>query len=177
MTDSLQILIAQTKAFERRAHEILSRAESAVSRVITLEDSYKKLTGLSIKQDELFRQALRCTEQGLFRAAHVMAWAGFMDFLEEKLTVREMKKLNSVRPKWTYASIDELREYVPEYQIIEACKDAGLCRKNETKAFQGLLNKRNECAHPSDFYPLLNETLGFISELMQRIENLKPRKI
>lgn len=174
---NLQSLIARTRAFERQAHEILSHAESAVSRVITLEDSYKKLTGLSIKQDELFRQALRCTEHGLFRAAHVMAWAGFMDFIEEKLSTRKMRKLKAARPNWNYTSMEELREYVSEHQIIEACKDVGLCRKNEVKALLGLLNKRNECAHPSEFYPLLNEALGFISELMQRVENLKPRKI
>jgi ribosomal protein S18 len=170
-------ILARTRAFEKEAHEILSRAESAVSRVITLEDSYKKLSGLTIKQDELFRQALRCTEHGLFGAAHVMAWAGFMDFIEEKLSVRKMKKLRSVRPNWNYATMEELREYVSEYQIIETLKDVGLCRKNEVKALLGLLNKRNECAHPTEFYPLLNETLGFISELLQRIETLEPRKL
>jgi ribosomal protein S18 len=174
---TLYSVVKRTRAFERYAHEILSRAESSLSRVITLEDSYKRLTGLSIKQDELFRQALRCTEHGLFRAAHVMAWAGFMDFVEEKLSARKMRKLKSVRPNWNYATMDELREYVSEYQIIDVCKDIGLCRKNEVKALHGLLNKRNECAHPSEFYPLLNETLGFISELMQRIQNLKPRRI
>jgi hypothetical protein len=174
---TLQSVIQRTRAFERQAHEILSHAESAISRVITLEDSYKKLSGLSIKQDELFRQALRCIEHGLYRAAHVMVWAGFMDFIEEKLSIRKMKKLKIARSNWNYASMEELRENVSEYQIIEACKDVKLCRKNEVKALHGLLNKRNECAHPSDFYPLLNETLGFISELMQRVKNLKPRRI
>lgn len=174
---TIQSIIARARAFEKEAHEVLSRAESALSRIITLEDSYKKLSGLSIKQDELFRQALRCTEHGLFRAAHVMAWAGFMDFVEERLSVRKMKKLKSIRPRWNYGTMEELREYVSEYQLIEALKDIGLCRKNEVKALLGLLNKRNECAHPSEFYPLLNETLGFVSELLQRVENLKPRKV
>lgn len=172
----VQIILTRTRAFEKEAHEILSRVESSVSRIISLEESYKKLSGLSIKQDELFRQSLRCTEHGLFRAAHVMAWAGFMDFIEDKLSVRKMKKLRSVRSNWNYTTMEELREYVSEYQLIEALKDVGLCRKNEVKALLGLLNKRNESAHPSEFYPLLNETLGFISELTQRIENIKSRK-
>ena len=175
--DTIKSIISRTKAFEKEAHQILSRAESSPSRVITLEDSYKQLTGLSLKQDELFRESLRCTEASLFRAAHVMAWAGFMDFIQEKLSINSLAKLKSVRPSWTYATMEELRECISEHQIIEACKDVGLCRKNEVKALLGLLNERNECAHPSDFYPLLNETLGFISELLQRIERLKPRTI
>ncbi len=61
--------------------------------------------------------------------------------------------------------------------MIEAARDVGLCRKNEVKALLGLLNKRNECAHPSDFYPGLNHTLGFVSELLQRIERLQPRTL
>jgi len=177
MIGSLKTILVKTRAFEKEANGILSYAESAASRVITIEDSYRKLTGLSLKQDELFRQALRCTEQGLFRAAHVMAWAGLMDFIEEKLSARKMKRLKSARPNWHYSSMEELREYVSEYQIIEACKDVGLCSKNEMKALHGLLNKRNECAHPSEFYPLLNETLGFISEIIRRIENFKARKL
>jgi hypothetical protein len=177
MTDRLKTALAKARGFERQAHAILSYVESASSRVITIEESYRKLTGLTLKQDELFRQSLRCTEQGLFRAAHVMAWAGFMDFIEEKLSKRRMSKLKKARPNWNYPSMEELREYVSEYQIIEACKDVGLCRKNEVKALHGLLNKRNECAHPSEFYPLLNETLGFISELIQRVETLKARKM
>jgi hypothetical protein len=47
--------------------------------------------------------------------------------------------------------------------------------KTQKKALHGLLNKRNECAHPSDFYPELNETLGYISELFQRIMQMQPK--
>ena len=45
------------------------------------------------------------------------------------------------------------------------------------KALHGLLNKRNECVHPSDYYPDVNETLGFISELFTRAETLQKRSI
>ena len=44
------------------------------------------------------------------------------------------------------------------------------------KALHGLLNRRNECAHPSDYFPDLNETLGYLSELFQRIEYLERRR-
>lgn len=42
------------------------------------------------------------------------------------------------------------------------------------KALHGLLNRRNECAHPSEYFPDLNETLGYIGELFKRIKQLQP---
>jgi hypothetical protein len=174
----LRELVLRLQAFQREAHSVLSVHEtSSASRLVQLEKSYKDLGALSLRQDELLRQALRCVESELFRAAHVMAWAGFMDFLEEKLASDGLKRLRGVRPKWKASSVEELRENTGEYQLIEAARDLGLCSKTEMKAFHGLLNKRNECAHPSDHFPLLNETLGYIAEILQRIGRLQPRKL
>lgn len=167
--------LRRVKAFEREAHVVLSVHESAQSRVVLLEDTYRRLGKLSLRQDELLRQALRCVENSLFRAAHVMAWAGFMDFLEEKIASDDLKKLRTIRPSWKAATVEELRENVVEYQLIEAARDLGLCTKTEAKGVQGLLNKRNECAHPSDYFPLLNESLGYLSEILQRMEQMRPR--
>jgi hypothetical protein len=47
--------------------------------------------------------------------------------------------------------------------------------KSERKAFHGLLNRRNECAHPSDFFPDMNQSLGYISEIVSRLEALEKR--
>jgi hypothetical protein len=66
---------------------------------------------------------------------------------------------------------------VSEFQLIEASRDLGLAGKNEMKGLHGLLNKRNECAHPSNYYPGLNDTLGFISEVLMRIKNLQPKSV
>ncbi len=161
--------------FEHEAHLILSVHESAQSRVVVLEDSYSALAVLSLSQDDLFKQALRCVESGLFRAAHVMAWAAFMDFLEDKLASDNLVKVRAARPAWKAGTIDDLREYQSEHQVVEVAQALGICSKNQTKALLGLLNRRNECAHPSDYYPQLNETLGYISELVQRINQLRPK--
>ena len=177
--NELKLLLAKTRAFEKEAHAILATQEASASRVVILSESYEKLTRLSIKQDELFRQALRCVEQELFRAAHVLAWAGFMDFLEEKLASDGLVKLRAAYPAWSAnaATIEELREAVVEFQLIEAAKKLGLCTKTEMKAMHGLLNKRNECAHPSDFYPDMNGSLGYISELLSRIGMLQGKSL
>lgn len=164
----------RVRKFETDAHRIFGKYESSPSRVIELAKTYKDLSGLSIQQDELFRQALRCVESELYRAAHVMAWTGFMDFLEQKIASDRFKELHSTYPAWSkYKTVEDLREYVSEYQIIEAARNIGLCTKSQTKALHGLLNKRNECAHPSKYYPQLNESLGYTSELLQRIGQLQ----
>ncbi len=170
----IHFFVAKAIAFQKEAHQILGGHEESPSRIIHLKKSYEDIGSLSIQQDDLFRQALRCCEHELYRAAHVMAWAAFMDFLEEKISSDGFRKLHAAYPKWRFNTIDDLREGVSEYQLIEATRKIGLCGKNQMKALHGLLNKRNECAHPSGLYPGLNETLGFISELFQRILQLKP---
>ena len=146
--NELKLLLAKVKGFEQEAHALLATHEASGSRVVILEESYDKLTKLTLKQDELFRQALRCVEHKLFRAAHVLAWAGFMDLLEEKLASDGLVKLRAAKTAWKASSVEELRENVVEFQLIEAAKDLGLCTKTEMKALHGMLNKRNECAHP-----------------------------
>lgn len=167
--------ISKTITFENVAHKILSKQESAISRIITIEETYRTLDSLSVKQDDLFKQALSCAENKLYRAAHVMSWAAFVDFIEEYLEKDKFTSIKAVRPKWKIDSIHDLREGYPESQIIDAMKEANEITKNEAKAFHGLLNKRNECAHPSDFNPDLNSTLGYISEILQRLSILLAR--
>lgn len=170
---NLQDVVSRSLQFERDAHRILGTHEAARSRVILLEETYRTLGKLSLKQDDLFRQALRCAESGLYRAAYVMSWAAFMDFLEEILEADGFAKILAARPKWTITSLTDLREHYPESQIIDAMRDANVITRNEWKALQGLLNSRNECAHPSEYYPDLNTTLGYISDLLKRLSLLR----
>jgi len=165
-------IIRRAQHFETEAHAVLGSHEASRSRVITLENTYRQLGALSLNQDELFTEALRCIENGPFRAAHVMAWAAFMDFLEEKLASDNFRKVNNARPKWNVATAEHMRETYPDCQIIDAARDAGLYGKTVAKSLHGLLSKRNECAHPSNYSPHLNETLGYVSELIRRVEFL-----
>ncbi len=168
-------LLRRSLTFQEKANAILGTHEASGSRTIVIEGTYKKLKKLSVKQDELLRQSLRCVEHALFRAAHVLAWAGLMDLVEEKIAKDQLKKLSELRPKWKVTSVEELREVGSDYQILDAIQELGLCSKTEEKALKGLLNKRNECAHPSDYYPGLNDSLGYISEIIQRLAQFQRR--
>lgn len=172
---SIQRYVTKVLKVRSEAHSILSMQENSRSRVISLEESYNKVENLSVKQDDLFKQSLRCIENELYRAAHVMGWAAFIDYLETIIEEDNFVSLNISRPKWNIKSLIQLRESYPEAQIIDAMRDANLIGKSEAKAFHGLLTRRNECAHPSDYYPDLNSSLGYISEILKRIELLQKR--
>ncbi|MCY3626368.1 MAG: hypothetical protein F4039_04525 [Gammaproteobacteria bacterium] len=162
--------------FTTFAHSVFSRFESASqSRTIELHETYRKVDILNSKQDDLIRQAIRCTEHELYRAAHVMAWSAAIDFLTEYANLDSLQAIRKVRPVWKIKDLESLKETRGEFAIIEAMKESGLIKKREQKAFQGLLSKRNECAHPSDYYPDLNQSLGYISEIIDRLCNLNDR--
>lgn len=159
--------------FKTEAMQQLSHIESSKSRTITLNESYENLAQLSLKQDDLFKQSLRCIEVGVYRAAHVMCWSATIDFLHDMCAVDGFKSINMARATWSITSAAELRENHTDFAVIEAMKSAGLVKKSEEKAFKGMLSRRNECAHPSDYLPGLNETLGYVSEAFQRINSLQ----
>lgn len=168
-------LLAKLVVLEGDAKRLLAQHESAASRTVTLEDSYERLDRMSLAQDEAFRECLRAVEVKLFRAAHVLGWAGFMDYLHEHLSSDGLAAMRSARPRWELSAAEDLREW-GDFQVIEAGRAAGFYSRTLMKALHGLLNRRNECAHPSDYYPDFNQTLGFIAELFERIAWLQSKR-
>lgn len=149
----------------------LQSVESSSARRLTLDASFANLGRLPLKQDELFREALRCVEEKLYRPAHVMAWAAFIDLFHEFLAATSLSAIQTLRPKWNVSSPEDFRSY-SDFSVIEAARDAKAIPKTVAKALHGLLNKRNECAHPEDYHPGLNDTLGYVDELFKRAEHL-----
>jgi hypothetical protein len=66
------------------------------------------LTGLSLEQDELFLAALCAVEASLFRAAHVLAWAGFIDYFHSYWLPNRQTALVAVQPKWQLSRVEKL---------------------------------------------------------------------
>lgn len=177
--DLLGQVTSQINEFESTAHEILSHYETATkSRVISLDASRLELHSLSVRQHELLVEALECVERGLYRAAHVSGWQAFIDFLGEKLSSDGFGKVAQARPKWpVFQSVEELHEYTNEYEQIVVAKEIRVLSKAEARILHGMLSKRNECAHPGSYRPDLNESLGYISEIINRISVLQPKKL
>lgn len=172
---NLETVWRRVNSFADEAHKILSVHEAAPSRTVLLNQTYKELQKLSLAQDELLRQALRCVESTLYRAAHILAWTALMDLAESILASDNFVKLKTIRPKWNTCSLDELREDVTEFQIVEACKDLRLINKSEMRVLHGLLGKRNLSAHPSDFFPDYNQTLGYMADILKMMKNIQQK--
>jgi len=178
MVDLVRAFCKRAQKFRDEAHSILARHESAPSRIISLESTRRQIADLSLYQEALFDEAVACVEKECFRAAHVMAWAAFMDYLERKTASDGLKKVKATKTGWSkFKDIEELRENVSEHQLISAAKDIGLLSKQEMKTLHGLLAKRNECAHPSGYSPNMNEAIGYVSELLQRIKKLEKKSL
>jgi len=176
--DPIQALYKRAWQFRDEANSILGIYEDAPSRISSLEKTRRQIASLSLYQQKLFDEAAACIEQGCFRAAHVMAWAAFIDYLERKLASDGLKKVKAVKTGWSkFGSVEELRENVAEFQLIEVAKEVGLLSKQEMKTLHGALAKRNECAHPSDHNPDMNEAIGYVSELLKRIKRLEGKSI
>jgi len=173
LTDHLDLkqVLRRIGQLEIDAKAALATHEGSSSRVVSLEATRDAIGDLSLDQDELFREALHAIEAGLYRAAHVLAWAGFIDFMHEYLAAHYLLALQAARPTWNISASEDLRDW-GEFAVIEAGKAVGAYNKTTMKALHGLLNRRNECAHPSDYFPDLNEALGYISELFKRLKTL-----
>jgi hypothetical protein len=106
-----------------------------------------------------------------------MAFAAFMDFLFEKLSADGLKAVRGERPGWRGKDIYEMAEYVPDSQFIDVTGLVGLATKNDARQMRSLLDRRNACAHPTEYYPNLNMTLGYIAEVLHVIDKLERRTV
>lgn len=157
-------------AFDEEAHQILAKQEDSKSRVYSLSKIRVRLAFLSLRQNALFEESIRCIEYGIFRASYVMAWAGFMDYFSSRFFLVGLDKLYNERPSLKkHLSFQEILDNVPEFQIVELAKDMKFINKREMRELLGYLSKRNECAHPNDFLGGINESLGYVSSLMSFI--------
>ena len=102
------------------------------------------------------------------RSAIVLSWAGFFYILTDNLYNYGESAIRTIRPKWSFSTIEELRETQPEAQILDALHAAKLINKNDTKIFQGQLTTRNKCAHPTLYQPSLNSAIGFVDDIIQQ---------
>lgn len=138
----------------------------------------KPNTSIDLAKSELMSQAYKCVEHELFLPAHVMAWAAFMEFLFEKLEADKLFALRRVRKGWKGDTILEMAERIQERLFVETLEELGFCTKNQQERFVSLLDRRNDCAHPTSRHrPDLKETEGYISELINRAKPLAERSL
>ena len=174
-------IVGRVAAFEAEAHALFGTHEDAHrSRTVKLGSIVNQLSSLNLQQEKLFTQAIRCAETGVYLAAHVMAWAALMDLYEERLASDGLAKVQAKYPKWSAKTLEDLRESVNEYSLIDAGRNVSLLSKAQQKTMHGHLHTRNQAAHPTGFDPGINETLGYVESLIKlakAIENKSPAPV
>ena len=150
MTAALGQLQRRVANFERAAHVLLVDEEAAPSRIVTLTETRKQITILNLKQTERLDESIRAMEASLYRAAIVMGWAAFMDFTQEKLASDNLAAVHKARPKWSnWSTLDDLRENIPEAQMLDAARDVKLLTKPEAKGLHALIQTQR--VRPSEW--------------------------
>jgi hypothetical protein len=165
-TDLLGILRAVAElAAEHR--EIAARAQASRARVASVEITLQAIESLTPTQGLLLREAVQAASFGLYRASLVAAFASLMEGLHSTLE-SHASQLAERRPKWRLSSGEDVRDHA-DSQVIDVAREVGAISRSAAKSMQGLLHRRNRCAHPTGYDPTLDEALGFLSEVVQLV--------
>ena len=166
-------VVKEAEQFRKKANALLSKHETSPTRALDLQKTLKQITSLNLKQQDLLNESIECIRNGLFRAAHVIAWAAMADYLEEWLIEDKKGNLAQQRPNWNITTVEDMMEKATENQVIVTLRVCGYIRKNTEQSLITLLKRRHLCAHPSGYDPDLNMTVGFVSELRHWFSKLE----
>lgn len=166
--------LLRTSRAARAAHTVLASHEASASRVIFVEQLLKHLSGLPVDVQDYFKEAVRCLEVGATRAAVVLSWAGLFHTVAERLVMDYGPAFRSAYPKWPTQDLVELKDQVPESQILDAAKVVGLLKRQRHRILQGHLATRNQCAHPTLYSPSINVAIGYVEELIRMTTEFTP---
>lgn len=159
--------VTRARNVEEEANRIFAKYEHSKARVVVLNVLLKRLEPLPIDVKDYFSEAVQCLELNLLRSASVMSWAGFFQVFAEALYVNHESDIRSIRPKWTFKDLTELKENVSESQILDVAKDIKFINKAWLRVLQGHLATRNQCAHPTLYKPSLNSCIGYVDEMIR----------
>ena len=164
----LKVWLDRAKKAESAANQVLAHHELSAARIIELNHLLLTLASLPVDVKDLFSEAVTCLQLDLRRSAIVVSWAGFFSTLVERLFQDHELTLRSVRPKWQFTDLHELKEGYPESQILDSAKEVKLVKKTDLKVYHGQLSTRNKCAHPTLFRPNRNGAIGFVNDMLDQ---------
>lgn len=150
------------------AHHVLAQHErSRTSRVIVMEDLTTHLRTLPVDVEAYFEEAVKCLEFGLTRAAVIHSWSGFVYLFAQRLLADFESQVRSSR-NWSFSDASDLMEGQTEHSLLKVAKDVGMITNAVWRELQGLLSKRNRCAHPTMYDPPLNVAIGYVDDIVRR---------
>lgn len=164
----LERWVSRVSSARSAAHRALATHESAASRIILLEDLTKSLSGTPVDVQDYFNEAISCLENELYRSGIVLAWAGHFHVFSEVCYQKHETDIRSVRSKWVFKDLAELKEAVAESHFLIVAKDVGFTTKAKLRILDGQLSVRNQCAHPTLYRPSMNAAIGYVDSMISQ---------
>lgn len=148
------------------------------SPAIALKSLNQALATAPTDYRDYLAEAVTCYEQGLYRAAILMAWAATVEHLYMVAArypngISALEKANQARfgKSRAYRQLKKKDDflYIGEANWLQLAEDAGLMNRNARQMLIERLNLRNRCGHPTRYRPGREETVVFIESLLLNI--------
>lgn len=99
-------------------------------------------------------EAVKCSEENLFRAAIVLSWVGAVSILYDYTFKNKLKEYNIAGnarfPKdWKDAKVVTDFSNIKETNFLQLILDIGIIDKNVKPELDACLKRRNSCGHPN----------------------------
>lgn len=163
----------------RSAKSLLDRCDAQYGQQARTVALHEMLASLPLQlpaqaESEYLDEALKCLRATAYRAAIVMTWNVAYDHLLTVIVRRELQRFNQAlsQPnvlggkKSAITTREDFQKW-KEFEVLEACRLAGITSKEVAKVLTEKLDKRNSAAHPSgsSFDQIMAE--AFITDLVK----------
>ena len=172
--DSVRKRLAALRAFQQ-LHGTPVTDQADQSPALALKSLNDALKAAPPNYRDYLSEAVTCYENGLYRAAILMAWAAVMEHLyiiasDHPGGIKNFETVNNSRfgKSKTYREIKKKDDflYIGEANWLQLAEDAGLMNRNARTILTERLNLRNRCGHPTKYKPGREETVVFIESLL-----------
>ncbi|MRJ77557.1 hypothetical protein GEV29_13510 [Aeromicrobium sp. SMF47] len=111
-------------------------------------------------------EALECLSHELHRPAHVSVWNAFAATALTILAADEFGAVRAVRPSWKGTTVEDLSMHTSGELLLEMLSQLGLVDLAEVDDLGILLQRRDDCAHPTFYTPTSEETVVYVAEVV-----------
>ncbi|MCW2800501.1 MAG: hypothetical protein JWQ70_1973 [Aeromicrobium sp.] len=131
-------------------------------------DILREVAALSEVSSAEFSTAHLALEYKLMRPAHVAAWNGYVALALMRMANDDFHALRRIRPKWDVTSIEDVAMRTPGRTLIDLLVELRIVGADQEFALAALLQRRNDCAHPTSFEPTIEQTADYLDDILDR---------
>jgi hypothetical protein len=121
-------------------------------------------------EKEFLMEAVRCLENGAFRAGIVYIWNYAIRTIHHRLLKHSLNSLNAAiknhYPNAKNINTEDDFAYIKESIVLKAAQDLGEFDKNQKQILEKWLDERNFCGHPGKYKPTPTKAMSCIEDII-----------